>query len=255
MSDRSLTNNPRKKSEHTNEVSQAFGAIAPFYDAWYQSPVGGYVWAVETEAIQALLPEPQGGVALEVGVGTGMIATFVQNPLLQFVGVDVAWQMLAVAHQKLQKTENLHLVQSDGEHLPFRKKCFDLVLAMTVLEFVPDPEQVLSEIHQCLQPVGHLLLGILTSTNLWAVERRIRSFIQPDVFRYAQFPSPWQVIRLLYRNGFSQVQYRGSVYAPTFTPTRLLPRFASLESTLGTRWLSRALGAFLVFSARRSVIR
>ncbi|MFX1318807.1 MAG: class I SAM-dependent methyltransferase [Promethearchaeota archaeon] len=255
MSDRSLTNNPRKESEHTNEVSQAFGAIASFYDSWYQSPVGGYVWAVETEAIQALLPEPQGGVALEVGVGTGMIATIVQDPSLQFVGVDVAWQMLAIAYQKLQKTENLHLVRSDGEHLPFRRKCFDLALAMTLLEFVPDPDQVLSEIHQCLQPVGYLLLGILSSTNLWAIERRIRSFVQPDVFRFARFPSPWQVIRLLNRNGFSQVQYRGSVYAPTFTPTRWLPRFASLEPTLGTRWLSRALGAFIVFSARRSMLK
>ncbi|MFX1403521.1 MAG: class I SAM-dependent methyltransferase [Promethearchaeota archaeon] len=236
-------------------MSQAFGAIASFYDSWYQSPVGGYVWAVETDAIQALLPEPQGGVALEVGVGTGMIATIVQDPSLQFVGVDVAWQMLAIAYQKLQKTENLHLVRSDGEHLPFRRKCFDLALAMTLLEFVPDPDQVLSEIHQCLQPVGYLLLGILSSTNLWAIERRIRSFVQPDVFRFARFPSPWQVIRLLNRNGFSQVQYRGSVYAPTFTPTRWLPRFASLEPTLGTRWLSRALGAFIVFSARRSMLK
>jgi ubiquinone/menaquinone biosynthesis C-methylase UbiE len=252
MSERSLTN---KELDHTHAVSQAFGAIAHLYDSWYQSPVGGYVWSVEIKAIQALLPDSVTGVVLEVGVGTGMMADTIQDHSCQFVGVDIAWQMLRIAYQKLVKSENLHLVQSDGLHLPFRKECIDLALAMTVLEFVPDPDQILTEIYQALQPIGYLLLGILTSTNLWALERRIRSLIQPDVFRYARFPSPWEVIRLLKRNGFSKVQYRGSVYAPTFTPTRWLPRFASLEPTLGTRWLSRALGAFLVFSARRSMLR
>jgi ubiquinone/menaquinone biosynthesis C-methylase UbiE len=255
MSERSLTNSPNKESDHTHAVSQAFGAIAHLYDSWYHTPVGCYVWSVEIEAIQALLPDSISGVVLEVGVGTGMMVDILQNHSRQFVGVDVAWQMLGIAYQKFVESENLHLVQSDGLHLPFRKECIDFALAMTVLEFVPDPDQTLTEIHQCLQPMGYLLLGILTSTNLWALERRIRSFIQPDVFRYARFPNPWEVIRLLKRNGFSKVQYRGSVYAPTFTPTRWLPWFASLEPTLGTRWLSRALGAFLVFSSRRSVAR
>jgi ubiquinone/menaquinone biosynthesis C-methylase UbiE len=255
MSEWSLTNPPSKESEHSRAVSQAFGAIAPFYDSWYESPLGGYVWSVEVEAIRALLPDPIRGVGLEVGVGTGMIASLVQDRLLQFVGVDVVWQMLAVAHRKTQDVETVHLVQSDGAHLPFRRECIDFVLAMTVLEFVADPEQVLFEIHQCLQEFGHLLLGMLTSTNLWAVERRIRSFILQDVFKYARFPSPWQVIRMLNRNGFTQVQYRGSVYAPSFAPTKWLPAFASMEPTLGTRWLSRALGAFLVFHARRSTAK
>lgn len=255
MSDRSLSNSSKKESEHTLAVSQAFGAIAPWYDSWYQTPVGSYVWSVETEAIQALLPDPVSGVVLEVGVGTGMMITTIHDQSQQFVGVDVAWQMLAIALQKHLKTKNLHLVLSDGLHLPFRKECIDLALAMTTLEFVSDPDQVLTEIHRCLNQTSHFLLGMLTSTNLWAVERRIRSFIQPDVFKFARFPSPWEVIRLLKRNGFAQIQYRGSVYAPTFTPTRLLARFASLEPVLGTRWWSRAFGAFLVFSAKRSVLR
>lgn len=255
MSDRSLTDASKKESEHTLAVSQAFGAIAPFYDSWYHSPIGGYVWSVETEAIRALLPDPIQGVAIEVGVGTGMISPILQNHSLQFVGVDVVWQMLAVARRKSLESESVHLVQSDGSYLPFRKECIDFALAMTVLEFVPDPNKVLKEIHRCLQPVGYLLLGILTSTNLWAVERRIRSYIQHDVFRYARFPSPWQVIRMLNRNGFTRLHYRGSVYAPSFAPTKWLPTFAAWESSLGTRWLTRALGAFLVFQARRTMLK
>ncbi len=255
MSDRSLTNTQRKDSEHRQAVSQAFGMIAPNYDSWYQSPLGGYVWLVETEAVRALLPHRVCGVALEIGVGTGMVLPILQNRSLQLVGVDVAWQMLAVAHQKTLKTNNVHLVHSDGTHLPFRKECVDLALGMTVLEFVPNPDEFLQEIHLSLHPAGHFLLGVLTSTNLWAIERRIRSVVQHDVFRFARFPSPWQVIRMLYQNGFSQARYRGSVYAPPFSPDKCLPTFTHLDAKLGTRWLTRALGAFLIFHVRRNALR
>lgn len=254
MSDSSLTRTIRKDWKHKQAVRLAFDSIAPFYDSWYQSPMGHYVWSVETAAVNALIADQSFGMVLEVGIGTGMTLPIFQTVCLQMVGVDIAWQMLAVAYQKSSKTDNVHLVLSDGTNLPFRKECIDLALGMTVLEFISDSDDFLHEIYRCLRPTGHVLLGVLTSTNLWAVERRIRSFAQHDVFDLAKFPSPWQVTRMLHQNGFIQVNYRGSVYAPPFSPTICLRIFRQLDSRLGTRWLSRAFGAFLLFHARRTIL-
>ncbi len=181
-----------------------------------------------------------------------MALPLLQNISLQLIGIDIAWQMLAIAHKKVLKNTNAHLILSDGTSLPIRKECLDLVLGMTVLEFIPDRDEFLQEIHRCLQPIGHIILGVLTSTNLWAVERRVRSLFQHNIFKLARFPSPWQVMRILYRNGFSKSTYRGSVYALPFSPNRCLRVFSHLDAYLGTRWLCRALGAFLVFHARRN---
>jgi ubiquinone/menaquinone biosynthesis C-methylase UbiE len=252
MSDWSLTNALEKDGKYRQAVSQAFGSIAQMYDSWYQTPMGRYVWSVETNAVNAFLPQEIHEVTLEIGVGTGMALTFLQQVSQQLVGIDIAWQMLTIARQKTLTQENVHLILSDGEHLPLRGESMNLILGMTILEFIADQDQFLHEIFRCLCPAGHLMLGVLTSTNLWAIERRIRNLAQQDVFELARFPSPWQVIRILRENGFSQVTYRGSVYAPPFASARWLPAFHYLDMKLGTRWLSRAFGAFLVFNSRRS---
>ncbi len=247
-----MTKALEEDGKHKQAVSQAFGSIAPIYDRWYQSPRGRYVWAVESETVKAMLPPTSQGVVLEIGVGTGMALPILREVSIQLVGIDIAWQMIAVARQKFSEMDSIHLLISEGTNLPFRKKCTDFVLGMTVLEFIPDRDNFLQEINSCLRITGHFLLGVLTSTNFWAIERRLRSFAQHDIFELAKFPTPWQVVRMLYRNGFSQVKYQGAVYAPSFSPTKCLQAFTNLDAKLGSRWLSRALGAFLVFHARKN---
>ncbi len=231
-------------------VSQAFGAIAPYYDLWYTTPLGRYVWSVESKAMKAMLPYIIHSVILEIGVGTGMALSLLQTNSAQIIGGDIAWEMVNIAYHKSKVYQYIHLLVADGEYLPFRQNCVDLVLGMTVLEFVPQPNLLLQEIHRCLQSKGQLLLGVLTSINLWALERRIRSYLSPDVFKYAKFLSPWQIFRMLYRNGFSKAQYRGAVYAPSFVSKQCLRSFQQIDESLGTRWLSRALGAFCVIYTR-----
>jgi len=255
MSDERLTKALEDDDKHKQAVSLTFGSLAPLYDSWYHSPIGRYVWSVETDAIYALLRFQFHDVVLEVGVGTGMALHLLQPFSSQLVGLDFTWQMLAIAHQKFLKSNNVHLLLSDGTNLPFRKECVDLAVGMTVLEFISNRDEFLEEINQCLHPNGYLLLGVLTSMNLWAIDRRIRSLAQHDVFELAKFPSPWQVIRMLYRRGFSQVHYRGAVYAPPFSPSTCLRAFTKIDEKLGRRWFSRALGAFQVFQARRKKSR
>lgn len=250
MSEEILSSVPPNDATQKRAVRSAFGALAPVYDTWYHTPLGKYVWRVEAEAVHAMLPPKVNGVIVDIGVGTGMSFSLLQPFSSQIVGVDNTWQMVNIAYQKYRENQEVHLVIGDGENLPFRRNVCDLIMGMTVLEFVPNPDRFLLEVHACLNPKGWLVLGVLTSTNLWALERRIRSFTQPDVFSYAQFPSPWQLIRRLYRNGFSCVRYRGAVYAPTFTPKRCLAAFSRLDGKLGIRWVSRSLGAFSVVQAR-----
>ena len=252
MSDRSTANSSKKDWKHQLAVSSAFGSLAPFYDSWYQTPLGRYVWSVETDAVEALLPNQIHSVALEVGVGTAMALPLLQDSALQLIGIDIAWQMLERAHQKTGNQDNVHLLLADGAWLPFRQESVEIVLGMTLLEFVADRDKLLQEIHRCLRPGGKIFLGVLTSTNLWAFERQIRNLAQSDIFELARFPSPWQVRRLLHQNGFSYVHYRGSVYAPPFSPSKCLPAFRQLDKKLGSQWLSRALGAFLVFYSHRA---
>ena len=51
-------------------------------------------------------------------------------------------------------------VIASAEQIPFGDQRFDLVLCTQMLEYVPDPGRVLSEIHRVLKPCGRLLLSV-----------------------------------------------------------------------------------------------
>lgn len=48
---------------------------------------------------------------------------------------------------------------ADAESLPFQEKTFDLVICTQMLEYAPNPQQVVNEIHRVLAPGGTLLLS------------------------------------------------------------------------------------------------
>jgi len=236
--------NQQAGDPHKQAVSTAFGAIAPFYDAWYTTPIGRYVWAVERVATFTLLPEQETGIALEIGVGTGMALDILKTTSRNLVGIDISWQMLQKAFEKTKADPQTHLVLADGENLPFRKNTISIIMGMTVIEFMSNPLVLLHEVRRVLYSDGKLILGVLTSTNLWALERRIRNLATPDVFQYATFPSPWQMKRILHHAGFTLCATRGSVYAPSFAPSKWINQLAQIDQVLGKRWLTRPWGAF-----------
>ena len=58
------------------------------------------------------------------------------------------------------RTTPLVDVVGRGEQLPFASGSFDLVLCTQVLQYVPDPSLVLSEINRVLKPEGALILSV-----------------------------------------------------------------------------------------------
>jgi ubiquinone/menaquinone biosynthesis C-methylase UbiE len=245
--------NQQRKEMYKQVVARAFGTIAPFYDSWYETPLGTYVLRVESAAIADMLPKTLKGVAFDIGVGTGLSLEPMIQRGLHTIGIDHSWRMLQIAHQKNRNYHQINLVLADGEKLPFRGGVAELVTGMTVLEFTPDPMKFLQEIHSCLRPGGHIILGVLSSTSIWAFERRLRNLANQDVYSFAQFLSSWELTRMLHRANFSSVEYRGSVFAPSITPSRLLPSLTALDKKWGRLWPIRIGGAFLVFHARRPV--
>ncbi len=240
-----------QQENHKQAVTSAFGSLSKVYDLWYDSPIGKYVWLVETAALSAMLPPQIKGTALDVGVGTGMSMKFLIERDAESVGIDLSLDMLKIAQNKFKEDARTHLVCSDAEFLPFRRDSFDLILGMTVIEFISDKLGILKKLNKTLSPSGTLILGILSSASLWSLERRLQSWFHPDVYSYAEFLSPWLMKKMLHQAGFSNVKYQGSVYAPPFTPKKLLHNLIRFDTILGKRWLSRFLGAFLVFSANQ----
>jgi len=99
-----------------------------------------------------------GMTVLDVGCGEAGAAADIQAAGAEYVGLDCNWPSLARAAQKARehasRTERLRgggairVVLGEGERLPFRSACFDVVLLRAVLTVLPSLDacrQVLGE--------------------------------------------------------------------------------------------------------------
>jgi SAM-dependent methyltransferase len=71
--------------------------------------------------------------------------------------------------------------------LPFDSRCFDVVVAVTVLCFLKAPDAAVGELARVLRPGGRLVIGALGRWSVWAAERRLRGRLGDEVWRGARF--------------------------------------------------------------------
>lgn len=76
---------------------------------------------------------------LDVGCGFGRHIYNAANFGAEMVGVDIS-AAIDVTRRNTRHLPNVHLVQADLYHLPFRERSFDFAYSIGVLHHLPDPE-------------------------------------------------------------------------------------------------------------------
>jgi ubiquinone/menaquinone biosynthesis C-methylase UbiE len=226
-----MTQDGRPQAEH------AFDPVAEFYDQWFDSPVGAAADELETDLLYRLAGPLSGQRALDVGAGTGHFALHLAAKGSAVVAVDLSLSMLEVAHAKQAP---IHLIRGDAATLPLQSARFDLVLSVTALEFIGQPQSAIAEMWRALRPGGRLVVGVLNALSPWAWARRREARKQETPFSHAHFYYPWEFLSYLRRLG--PVEWSSSVF---FGPDGQGLRWAWRLERVG-RVLCKPLGALLV---------
>jgi ubiquinone/menaquinone biosynthesis C-methylase UbiE len=94
--------------------------------------------------------------ALDLGCGTGFFLADVRKHARRAVGLDISFDMLALASRELPDT---YCAQGDAENLPFGDATFDVVFCKGSLHHTRDHAKFLEGCRRVLRPGGILVLS------------------------------------------------------------------------------------------------
>ncbi|MES3005126.1 MAG: class I SAM-dependent methyltransferase [Patescibacteria group bacterium] len=159
------------------------------YQTLYDSEKTHWWYRVRREFVHKLINEYFAGrndlSILDVGCGTGALMKELEV-YGEVFGVDFSEQ--AVDFCKSRGIKNIK--RSIMEELLHEDKTFDLVLALDVLEHIPDDKKGLSEIYRVLKPGGVVIIFVPAFSFLWGVtdvvSQHFRRYTKPEIIRAAE---------------------------------------------------------------------
>ncbi|NJE25547.1 class I SAM-dependent methyltransferase [Thermococcus sp. MV5] len=219
-------------------MAEYFDKIAHRYDDWYKTKVGQYVNRTEKKLVFSMI-KSKNGKALDLGCGTGNYTLELYTRGFDVVGVDLSEEMLKIARKKLPRVK---FIRANAYSLPFKENTFDLVLTITMFEFIHKPELALNEIYRVLRPGGEVVIGTMNGKSFWFIFKRIKSLFEETAYRYARFYTPSELESLMKGAGFEDVESKGIIFFPSFFP------FVKLAEKLDEKFSDKLknLGAFIL---------
>lgn len=160
-----------------------------------------------------------GGDLLEIGCGFGyLLDSFARGAAgrWQLHGTDISAHAAAMAQRRLDLTgSGAHVLAADIQQgIPFRRQ-FDVLIAVNVMEHLPNPEAAVGAIHAALRPGGLVVAHLPTISSALSGWIYARTYESDPTHVYR--PSGAEFNRLFETAGFQTLH---ALYCP-FWPARL----------------------------------
>ncbi len=158
---------------------------------------------------------------LDIGCGGGILSEALSELGAQVTAIDRSTTIIGVAkaHQKESGSQVDYRVQSVEELAKEKTGGFDAVLAMEVLEHVPDVPEFLKECAVLVKPGGHFFFATLNKTvQAWLLAivgaEYLLRWLPRGTHDFEKFIKPSELSRWLRHEGISTQDVTGLNYIP-----------------------------------------
>ncbi|MDD4614783.1 MAG: class I SAM-dependent methyltransferase [Caldisericia bacterium] len=228
-----------------------FDSLSAHYDDWYKTPLGEFVDTLEQRLLWKHCGNLMGKRVLDVGCGTGIYSIRMANLGAHVSAIDASNKMITIAQEKTEQSiVPIHFIEAAAENLPFQDHSFDIVVAVSSLEFVDNTYQSFEEIHRVLKPGGKAVVGALNRESVWIQSLMHQPDFDNSIYRHADFFT-YQTVKDLFHqfDDFATPNIESAVFV-NYHPSLFLEPEASYVEFF-RRLLKPLKGAFLVGSSRK----
>lgn len=94
--------------------------------------------------------------AMEFGCGTGTTAIYHAPFVADYLGIDTSDKMIEIANRKkrLANLTKVNFEQGSIENIEAAEARYDVILGLSILHLLSDPESVIRQVHTLLKPDG-----------------------------------------------------------------------------------------------------
>jgi len=180
--------------------TEAFDLYLNEYEEWFNEHK--YVYQSELKAVGHFIPQNKKGI--EIGIGSGRFSL----PFGITEGVEPSCVMRHYAMHK-----GLEVFEGIAEDLPLPDESYDFALMVATICFVDDVKRCFGEVRRILKPDGSFLIGFVDkASQLGRTYEKLKK--QNKFYRYAEFYSANEVIKLLEENNFTDIETVQTIFGP-----------------------------------------
>jgi SAM-dependent methyltransferase len=140
---------PREALLRTGDVDHA---------DWNYRPLLGWIQRQRFHLVLRLLGNRSFDRVLEIGYGSGVFMPELNRHCKELYGIDKHAMHEAVAQRLAQYGVRAQLSQASAERTMLPERCFDVIVAISSLEYVEDLPAACSEFARILKPGGELIV-------------------------------------------------------------------------------------------------
>jgi SAM-dependent methyltransferase len=195
------------------------------------------------------------GRVLDLGCGAGSYFEYLEKLGFEVVGVDSSKEMIKLASQVAVNLKNSKAVHGDIMDLPFQDQKYDAIIAIGLIEYLPDDISFFEIVKKLLKPGGK---AVITFRNKLCLERRLWKLYQKFGLRISKIEyfyrehNPADIIILLNVLGMKNINIRYCHFYPLPWPFSRLLNFINnyfahkMEKYFSTSSISFLASTFIV---------
>lgn len=124
----------------------------------YGDPVSDRRLTYISRYLERFCPNMTSGNILDLGVGQWEYISLLTKQNMRVIGLDISSDLLKIARD--HDDVNVNLIRGDLAHLPFKNGVFDLIICLSVLEHLNNPEKLVQKIKLLSKEAGVVIINI-----------------------------------------------------------------------------------------------
>ncbi len=160
---------------------------------------------------------------LDIGCGGGILSESLQKLGANVTGIDISKKLIKTAKNHAKKQNlNIKYINIDiNDFFKKNKKKFDIILCMELIEHINNPEKLINSCNKMIKKKGKIFISsinkiIKSYIYIILVGEFISKIIPKGTHNYNKFISPYNLNKILNKNGLNIKEIKGIKYNPIF---------------------------------------